>query len=109
MEELRKPGALRRQAQIRRNTNYTVRCTPETRARIKSSAHGLFMSGAEFLEWLMLKYSSGLVIVMEEGGLIEGLSKTLDARADARGAEAGERAALRVLYDRGLIDSPFPK
>jgi len=84
-------------------------CTPETKLHLKNCSTNLLMDVGEFVEWLIGKYAAGKVVVMEDGAFLDGLSKTLDDRARASGWEAGEKAALRVLYDHNLIDAEYLK
>jgi hypothetical protein len=57
----------------------------------------------------MDKYAKGHVIITEEGAFMEGLVKTLDDRTARVAEEIAERKVLAILYDKGLVDSPFRK
>ena len=90
----------------RRSQTIQLRAAPETRARLRDASSKLLMNQAEFFEWLMERYAKGLVIVLEEGAVIDTLSKQMVKAAEDRASEVAERRTLRVLYDRGFIDSP---
>jgi hypothetical protein len=109
MPDQLRSGQIRRYYSSRRKYQLKVQSTLETKTRVRDAANRLMMSNTEFIEWLMDRWSRGLVIVVEEGAFLDGVMKALDTRADARGAAAGEAAALQALYDRNIIDSPFRK
>jgi hypothetical protein len=107
--EILRAGQVRRYYGTKRIFRMDFSCTQETKARVATAAVKLLMNKSEFMEYLMERYAKGLVIILEEGAFLDGIAKVLEDRADRTGAAAGERAALRVLYDRGLVDSPHPR
>ena len=102
-------GAVKRWVSSKRKYSINLSATFETKVRIREAAGKLYMNQSEFIEWLMDKYAHGHVIVTEEGAFMEGLVKTMDDRAERVAKESAERQVLAILYDKGLVDSPFRK
>jgi hypothetical protein len=109
LAQVRAAKTLRRAHAIRRTRDIHISVTPETKARFLEAGSKLLMNSSEFFEWLMDHYARGLVIVLEEGAFLEGLSQHLDRRTDQRAEARAEKTVLRVLYDLGLVDSPHPR
>ena len=102
-------GQVRRWMSSQRKFSINLSATTETKMRLRDASSKLLMNQSEFIEWLMDKYSRGLVIVSEEGAFMDGIVRTLDDRAARVAADVAEQKTLAILYDKGLVDTPFRK